>query len=94
MSRLFKEVAGLEPHYIIEVNGRRFDKLSERDKIKTLILDLMRPKKFGSDGGFLENFLMVNSVVAKKNKAILVTADDKFIEKNDFKIVRHIRDFS
>lgn len=47
MSRLFKEVAGLEPHYIIEVNARRFDKLSEREKIKTLIHELMHiPKTF------------------------------------------------
>lgn len=47
MSRLFKEVAGLEPHYIIEVNAKRFDKLSERDKIKTLIHELMHiPKTF------------------------------------------------
>ncbi len=47
MSRLFKEVAGLEPHYIIEVNARRFDKLTEREKIKTLIHELMHiPKTF------------------------------------------------
>jgi predicted metallopeptidase len=41
MSRLFKEVAGLEPHYIIEVNTKRFDKLPPREKIKTLIHELM-----------------------------------------------------
>lgn len=47
MSRLFKEVAGLEPHYIIEVNAKRFDKLPEREKIKTLIHELMHiPKTF------------------------------------------------
>lgn len=47
MSRLFKEVAGLEPHYIIEVNARHFDKLPEREKIKTLIHELMHiPKTF------------------------------------------------
>jgi predicted metallopeptidase len=47
MSRLFKEVAGLEPNYIIEVVARRFDKLSEREKIKTLIHELMHiPKTF------------------------------------------------
>lgn len=47
MSRLFKEVAGLEPHYIIEVNTKRFDRLPEREKIKTLIHELMHiPKTF------------------------------------------------
>lgn len=47
MSRLFKEVAGLEPNYIIEVNAKRFDKMSEREKIKTLIHELMHiPKNF------------------------------------------------
>lgn len=47
MSRLFKEVAGIEPHYIIEVNTKRFDKLSPREKIKTLIHELMHiPKTF------------------------------------------------
>lgn len=47
MSRLFKEVARLEPHYIIEVNARKFDSLSRRDQIKTLIHELLHiPKTF------------------------------------------------
>lgn len=47
MSRLFKDVVGLEPHYIIEVISKRYDRLPEREKIKTLIHELMHiPKTF------------------------------------------------
>ncbi len=47
MAKLFQEVVGLEPHYIIEVNAKKFDKLSERDQIKTLIHELLHiPKTF------------------------------------------------
>ncbi len=47
MAKLFNEVCGIQPHYIIEVNAKKFDKLNGRDKIKTLIHELMHiPKTF------------------------------------------------
>lgn len=47
MAKLFTEVVGIEPNYIIEVNSRMFDKLSEREQMKTLIHELMHiPKTF------------------------------------------------
>jgi predicted metallopeptidase len=47
MSRLFKEVVGIEPHYIIEVNAKKYDRQNDRDKIKTLIHELMHiPRTF------------------------------------------------
>jgi len=47
ISRLFNEVCGIKPCYIIEVNAKIFDKLSERNKIKTLVHELLHiPKTF------------------------------------------------
>jgi predicted metallopeptidase len=47
MAKLFKEVVGLEPNYIIEVNAKRFDKLPQREQMKTLVHELMHiPKTF------------------------------------------------
>lgn len=40
-SKIFVEVAGIQPTYIIEVNHKRYDKLADRDKTKVLIHELM-----------------------------------------------------
>ena len=40
-SKIFVEVAGMQPTYIIEVNHKRYDKLPDREKTKVLIHELM-----------------------------------------------------
>jgi len=47
IAKIFSEVAGLKPHYIIEVNAKRFDRLSEREQLETLVHELLHiPKTF------------------------------------------------
>ena len=51
ISRAVQTALDIKAHYIIEVVSENFDKLSEEDKIKTIIHELMHiPKAFG--GGF------------------------------------------
>ncbi len=47
MAKLFHEVAGIKPNYIIEVISKKFDRLDKREQIKTLIHELMHiPRTF------------------------------------------------
>lgn len=47
MAKVFSEVAGIPPTYIIEVNAKKFDRLSDRDQLKTLVHELMHiPRTF------------------------------------------------
>jgi len=51
LSRIMKFALGTETHYVIEVISEQFDILSEEERTKTLIHELMHiPKSFG--GGF------------------------------------------
>ena len=47
MPRIWQKALGIKSYYVIEVISERFDKLSEDDKIRTLIHELMHiPKTF------------------------------------------------
>lgn len=70
MAKIFKEVAGIEPHYIIEVNAKRFDKLPQREQIKTLIHELLHiPKTFS--GALLSHKGRYHQINDKKIETIL-----------------------
>lgn len=45
--KIWQRALSLPPHYVIEVLSHRFDKLSEEDKVRTIIHELMHvPKNF------------------------------------------------
>lgn len=59
LSRIFQNALGIGAHYIIEILAENFDGLSEEEKIKTLIHELMHiPRSFA--GGFRHHSPHVN----------------------------------
>lgn len=59
LSRIFQDALGIEAHYVIEVLEENFSRLSEEDKLKTLIHELMHiPRSFA--GGFRHHGNYVN----------------------------------
>jgi len=88
---------GRKGFYVIEVISRRFDKLSENEKIKTLIHELMHiPKSFG--GGFIHHDvvharnveIMFQKYVNLKRKqnylSDFIGKDIEYKDKNDYGI--------
>lgn len=75
LGKVMQKAMNIKAFYVLEFLSERFDKLSEEDKIKTIIHELMHiPKTFG--GGFKHhNFvteknvnLMYKTYIAKKNE--------------------------
>ncbi|MEM2874079.1 MAG: putative metallopeptidase [Candidatus Nanoarchaeia archaeon] len=51
LGKIWQSALNINAHYIIEVLSEKFDKLSEKEKTKVLLHELLHiPKKFG--GGF------------------------------------------
>ncbi len=64
LGKIWQKALGVKPHYIIEVIAENFDKLSHKEKVETVIHELMHiPKSFG--GGFRHHD-WVNSRNVKK----------------------------
>lgn len=68
MPKLFNEVVGIRPSYIIEVISERFDRQSTEEQMKTLIHELMHiPKTFsGSLLSHKGRYHRINDTEVKK----------------------------
>ncbi len=51
LSKIWQQILGIDAHYIIEVISEKYDKLSEEDKEKVLIHELLHIP-FNMGGGF------------------------------------------
>jgi len=65
---------GRKGFYVIEVISHRFDKMTEEEKIKTLIHELMHiPKSFG--GGFIHHNVVCHNNVEKMYERYICLKD-------------------
>jgi predicted metallopeptidase len=64
IGKLMQQTIGVPAHYGIEFLSKKFDKLSEEDKVKVIIHELMHiPKTFG--GGFRQHDYVCDKNVNK-----------------------------
>jgi len=78
LGKVMQKAIGVEAFYALEFLSERFDKLSEEDKIKTIIHELMHiPKAFG--GGFKHH-----NVVTEKNINKIYKAYFNFKNENNY----------
>jgi len=76
MAKLFSEVAGIKPTYIIEVNAKRFDKQSEHEKLHTLVHELMHiPKTFS--GALLSHRGRYHAINTREVEKVIKVMSDR-----------------
>jgi predicted metallopeptidase len=69
LSKIWQKTLNVQAHYIIEVLSEKFDKLSEADKDRVLIHELLHiPKSFG--GGFRHHDFVCNRNVEQLYKRL------------------------
>jgi len=69
LSKIWQKTLNIQAHYIIEVLSEKFDKLSEADKDRVLIHELLHiPKSFG--GGFRHHDFVCNKNVEQLYKRL------------------------
>ena len=67
LPKILQQVLEIEPAYVIEILSEKFDKMSEEDRMKTLIHELLHiPKTFG--GGFRHHDFVRRSTIDKAYK--------------------------
>ena len=71
--RIVQKALGIEGHYVIEIVSENFDSLSESEKTKTIIHELMHiPKSMG--GGFRQHDYVCNRNVENMYKKLKLRA--------------------
>jgi predicted metallopeptidase len=77
LPRVMQLALDVKPHYVIEIISENFDKLSEEEKTKTLIHELMHiPKSFG--GGFKFHNVVNKKSVDEMYKKYINNSNIKF----------------
>lgn len=85
IGKLMQLAVGVEAVYALEFLSERFDKLSEKDQIKTIIHELMHiPKTFG--GGFRQHDFVCEKNVSLHYETYKAKKEDREKMKNWFGI--------
>ena len=75
LPRIMQKALNTRAHYVIEVIGENYDTLSEEEKIRTLIHELLHiPKSFG--GGFRHHSYVNKRTIDKMYRQL--TGENKF----------------